>query len=198
MHFLLCIYFRKMWSHAVSMESSLLLDFSFYCSFGKKKSVWFLLSILLSWIPEQSWVLCPRWEQVTRWNPEENPLMPCWENGKLSWMCWFLKTPHIQIWQQTNKRNACTEALSPLDLLSSLKFLWVQWDVCSQGFSLAFSWWELLRSRTLLPPLQFCCFLCQMHHRHSPGFVISLNSWDLTHKFTSPAVNKEGVEVCIF
>lgn len=132
MHFLLCIYFRKMWSHAVSMGSSLLLDFSFLCSFGKKKSVLFLLFTLLSSVIEQSRVLCPKWEQSSTWNPEGNPLMPCWENGKLSWMC-FKKPPHIQIWHQI--MNACTEALSSLDLLSSLKFLWVQGDVCSPWHS---------------------------------------------------------------
>lgn len=110
----------------------------------------------------------------------------------LSWMCWFqlsLLKNYLYSDLATNKQNVCTEVLSALDLLSLLKFLWVQWDVCSQGFSLTFRWCELLSSRWVLPLLQFCCFLWQVHNRHSPvlptaqeGLVISPNSWDLSHE----------------
>lgn len=204
MHFLFCIYFRKTRSHAVSMRSCLLLVFSFYCSFGKKKKciIFAVHSIFLNYWTEPSSV-----SQVGA-DPEENPLMPFWDNGKISWMCWswlnLLK--NYLIFRFGNKQTECLHwgfVFSWSSVL--LEFLWVQWDVCSQGFSLTFRWCELLRSRPVLPPLQFCCFFWQMHDRHSPvlstaqkGLVISLKLLRSKPQVSSSHVNKEGLEVCIF
>lgn len=189
MHFLLYIYFRKMWSHAVSMGSSLLLDFSFYCSFGKKVydfccSFYFLKS--------QSRVLCPKWEQITTWNPQENPLLPFWENGKLSWMRWFQFSllKNYLIFRFGNKQTECLHwgfvcsssslplavPVSSVGCLLPRVFLDIQmmWTAKEQGSP---------------PSPAVLLILWQMHDRHSPvlptaqeGLVISLNSWDLNRE----------------
>lgn len=193
MHFLLCIYFRKMWSHAVSMGSSLLLDFSFLCSFGKKKKkciIFVVHSTFFSYWTEQSSVSQVGAEQhVESWGESSDALLGEWK-AKLDV---FLKTSS---YSDLAPNNECLH----WGFVFSWSSLLLEVPVSSGGclLPLAFRWWEVLRSSSSLP----CCFLWQMHSPVLPtahkGLAISLNSWDLTHKVTSPDVNREGLEVCIF
>lgn len=110
MHFLLCINFRKMWSHAVSMGSSLLLDFSFYCSFGKKKCMIFAVhSTFLNHRTELSSVSHVGADHhVESWGESSAAFLGEWK-AKLDVLIPtqpFKKLPRIQIWEQTNRMSA--------------------------------------------------------------------------------------------
>lgn len=130
-------------------------------------------------------------EQITTCNPEGSPLLPFWEDGKLSWMCWFQLSllKNYLTFGFGNKQNVCTEALSALDLLSFLEV-----PMSSVGcllprvfLDIQMMWTAKEQVSPLSPAVLL--ILWQMHDRHSPvlptaqeGLVISLNSWDLNHE----------------
>lgn len=102
------------------MGSSLLLVFSHYCSFGKKKCMIFAVcsTFLNYWTEPSSVSQVVADHHVESWG-ESSEAFPYPRKAKLDVMILtqpFKKLPHVQIWQQTNRMPALR-----LCLLSLLK-----------------------------------------------------------------------------